>query len=201
MPTFNILIATTGRKTLSLMLNSLINELLIDDCLTIVFDGNMCNEDNKKILNTFKCKVNIYEEEIPLGFWGHGIRNKYAKILEKRDFVLHADDDDMYVKNIFSFFRQQCLDVNTLYIGRVYFGENQYKLYMPNDTKIIRIGNISTQCGIIPYELNNSGCIWGNFYGGDGDFYVQLTKKSKNIVYFDKNIYIMKEYLATIGLS
>ena len=188
MPTFNILIATTGRKTLNIMLNSLVNELVHDDCLTIVFDGNVCSEENKKILDTFKCKVNIYEEKIPLGYWGHGIRNKYASILEERDFILHADDDDMYVKNIFSFFRANCLNLDTLYIGRVYFGKNYYKIYMPDDTKIIRIGNVSTQCGIIPYKLNNSGCIWRNFYGGEGSFYVQIIKKASNVVYFDKNI-------------
>jgi hypothetical protein len=71
---------------------------------------------------------------------------------------------------------------------------------MPDDTKIIKIGNVSTQCGIIPYKLNNSGCIWGNFYGGDGSFYMQIIKKASNIVYFDKNIYIMKDYLRDIYL-
>ena len=38
-PTFNVVIATIGRKCVVNMLKSLENQLTKEDCLTIIFDG------------------------------------------------------------------------------------------------------------------------------------------------------------------
>jgi len=199
-PTFQVLIATTGRSSLQNMLCSLMFELKQHDCLTIVYDGNKIPEEIKVFLQeNFKCQIDIYEEPIPLGFWGHGIRNKYASLLSPRDFVLHADDDDNYVRGVFDYLRTTCVNTDTLYIGKMYFGKYAWKEYMPDDSNNIEIGNISTQCGIIPFNLNNCGEQWGNFYGGDGAFYMGLQKKTNSLVFLDKIIYIGKEYLSYVS--
>ena len=171
MPTFNILIATIGRPTLQRMLNSLSPQLEKDDCLTIVYDGH--SEIPKFNLDNFKCKVICYCEPEALGFWGHGIRNKYASLLEIRDFVMHADDDDVYRKDIFDKLRLECNDTKKFYVAKIAF---QFMI-IPVENIIIE-GNISTQNGIIPFDLNKKGH-WEERCGGDGAFYIQLSEISK----------------------
>lgn len=167
MPSFNVLIATVGRPSLQRMLDSLSPQLEEQDCLTLVFDGK--SEIPKFNLSGFKCKVNQYYEPAALGFWGHGIRNKYASLLEKKDFIMHADDDDYYYPDAFSQLRNLCMSTNTLYIARMMFGNR----VLP-EGPFIRIDHIGTPCGIIPYELNMKGN-WHTSYGGDGRFYEQLA--------------------------
>jgi len=191
--TFNCLIATIGRKTLQNMLNSLSGQLSKDDCLTIVFDGH--SSIPYFDISKFKCKVNQYFEPVALKFAGHGIRNKYKNLLEKRDFILHADDDDIYVDDAFDYLRKNCIDEKTLYIVLM---KNKNNIY----GKIIKMNFIGTPCGIIPYEYNKNatwGC--GNYtnkdkdkntgIGGDGLFYEELARKYKdNIIFLNKIIYM-----------
>ncbi len=109
-PTFHILITSIGRPQLVRQINSLIPQLNENDHITIVFDGvDIMKLDTKKA----KCKIHLYKENKKLGFWGHAIRNKYAKLIEKTDFVLHADDDDYYLDNVFNRLRKKCKDKNT----------------------------------------------------------------------------------------
>jgi hypothetical protein len=53
---------------------------------------------------------------------------------------------------------------------------------------IIEIANISTQNGIIPYDLNLRGK-WEYVYGGDGEYYIQISKLTTNIKFLDLVIY------------
>jgi hypothetical protein len=171
-PTFNILIATVGRKTLENLIDSLRNQLTKYDCISIVFDNNTIRDI--KNINNLDCKVMIYNEKSKLGYWGHGIRNKYSKIIEKRDFIMHADDDDTYFEDVFDKLRKECSDKNIVYISKI-IKENQI---IPQNGKKIGLGNISTQCGIIPYEYNKYGT-WAYFYGGDARFYMDLKSKTR----------------------
>jgi len=183
--TFNVLIATSGRSLLQNMLNSLIDQLNKNDCLTIVYDGhNSIPEFN---ISQFKCKVLQYYEPVQLGFWGHGIRNKYASLLEEKDFIMHADDDDIYYENTFNYLRGTCIDLNTLYICKIKWGGNNI---IPVGN-IIKCGNMATPCGIIPHNLNNKG-IWAHSYGGDGCYYEELSVYAKNIIFLDKVIYLVR---------
>jgi glycosyl transferase family 25 len=179
-PTFNILIATIGRPTLQIMLDSLFSQLNSHDCVTIVFDGKTSKTAPVYDYSKSLCKVTIYYEPVALGYHGHGIRNKYAKLLQERDFVMHADDDDTYYPNIFIYLRNECTLNNTLYIA--FMIENNSILY-PKGFKVrdIKIGNIGTPCGIIPYEVNKNGC-WKHKYGGDGIFYEEIISKIGNDV-------------------
>lgn len=110
--TFNILIATVGRPSLQNIINSLNDQLNSNDCLTIVYD-NTCIIPIFDI-SKLKCKLVQYCEPTKLGFWGHGIRNKYSNLLEKKDFILHADDDDIYSKDSIEYLRKKCIDLDTL---------------------------------------------------------------------------------------
>lgn len=182
--TFNCLIATKGRKSLQRMLNSLLPQLTEDDCVTIVFDGH--SSIPYFDLSLGKCKINQYFEPVALGYWGHGVRNKYASLLEKRDFVLHADDDDIYVHNAFYYLRNICNDTKILYITLVKSSSGIYG-------KKIEEGKLGTPCGVIPYEYNKKA----EFLlrrGGDGAFYEKLAYLyPNNIVSLDKIIYIVRD--------
>jgi len=179
--TFNILIATIGRPTLQRMLNSLSPQLVESDCLTIVYDGH--STPPVFDLLDFKCKVVQHCEPVALGSWGHGIRNKYAPLLEKRDFVLHADDDDSYLPGAFAKLRIQCTNPETLYVAKM----NNYGGIIPNGN-VIKLNNIGTPCGIIPYDLNIKGT-WRHQYGGDGLFYEEIAKSAKSIEHLQTVIY------------
>jgi hypothetical protein len=174
MTSFHILIATTGRPFLQQMLNSLSPQLLDRDCLTIVFDG--CSEIPTFDFKNFKCKVNKFNEPTALGFWGHGVRNKYASLLEPRDFVMHADDDDLYKPDAFSMLRNRCKDSSKLYIAKT----RTNLLNIQNTESGNTLENIATPCGIIPYELNKQGT-WAEKYGGDDSFYQEIIQKVSTI--------------------
>jgi hypothetical protein len=58
---------------------------------------------------------------------------------------------------------------------------------LPTNDKIV-IADIGTPCGIIPYELNKKAT-WAEYYGGDGSFYIEISKYVANIVFFNNIIY------------
>jgi hypothetical protein len=180
---FNILIATLGRPSLQRMLDSLSSQLNQQDCLTIVFDGH--SEIPVFDLSKFNCSIKQYFEPVALGSWGHAIRNKYASVLDKRDFVMHADDDDIYLPNVFAELRKQCLDTHTLYIAKMYL--SRLNRVIP-EGNFIKINHIGTPNGIIPYDLNRLQQ-WKYQYGGDGLFYESLSRLSHKTVFLPTVIY------------
>ena len=184
MPTFNVLIATIARPTLQRMLDSLKPQLVAEDCLTLVFDGRTA--PSWLSLDRFSCKIVIHEEPTALGHWGHGIRNKYAPLLEQRDFVMHGDDDDIYTEGTFAYLREKCTNRGCLYVGKMHINP---RLIVPvPGPNPIRIGNIGTPNGIIPHELNKMG-IWKPICGGDGEFYISIAPKASSVALLDKIIY------------
>jgi len=183
MPSLHILIATAGRSTLQRMVDSIVPFLTDNDHLTIVFDGVAPSQINVESKGT----VHIHHEPVALGFWGHGIRNKYAHLLEKTDFVMHADDDDEYAPGAFDAVRSMCTDTSTLYIMKQKRVLGERVEIIPRKPEIEN-GNISTQCGIIPYELNKKG-EWGPFYGGDWAFYDSIQHFAP-LVFLDHILYL-----------
>jgi len=185
MITFQLLIATIGRPTLVNQLESLVNQLQECDCLTVVFDG--LEIQDLPIFKKFTCELVLYSELKALGYWGHGIRNKYASLLQKRDFVLHGDDDDIYAPNSIESIRNKCLDTDILYIARM----KDPKLgFLPKE-HVIRFCNIGTPCGIIPFAINQKA-IWVTRHGGDADFYQAVQTFAKQVVFLDDVIYIVR---------
>ena len=175
MPSFNVLIATTGRPTLTSMLASLLPQMRDCDCVTVFFDGATGGAVDrfKCLLNTFACEVDVVDQQPALGAWGHNARTMYAPKLRRRDFVLHADDDDYYVPGVFDTLRTLCVDPNVLYVTHFLDGN----FIVPNlHDDSVRIGNISTQLGVIPWSVNASAPPWPPVYGGDGMFYEALHR-------------------------
>lgn len=180
---YHILLATIGKDTIFNILNTLKNQLYEIDYLTIVFDGQKSkNIDSiKKYTSQFKCNVNIIVEKNNLGYWGHGIRNKYNNL--EGDFIYHIDDDDMLYDDSFDIIRKYCNDINVIYIFKIMLKNNSIIW----KTEKIKYANISTQSGVIPMHINKEGH-WELKYGGDFEFYKNLSNKY-NFLFIDKLIY------------
>ena len=191
-PTFHILIATAGRPCLRIMLDSLKDELLENDAITIVFDGENAFSNstfNDDWLNSHKSKINIIEQTPNLGFYGHAIRNNYQGILNhKTTFIMNADDDDYYVTGTFNKLRRMCHNSNTLYIAKFYKKSNS--VIVPSKLGQIVQDDIGTPCGIIPFDMANKST-WELRYGGDFDYYNNLKKHTSRIEFLDLIIYIV----------
>lgn len=186
LPSFHILIATTGRTSLTQMLQSLQPQLEAQDHLTIVYDGR---EAPEQLTVAFKCQVHLKTQIPALGFWGHGIRNVWSQALERTDFVLHADDDDQYVPGAFETLRKLCKNPRALYIARYRRPNGDL---IPPFTGIIRENYVGTPCGIIPYDLNVFGAKGGGWLhrrGGDGKFYEKIAKKAVRVQELEIVIY------------
>lgn len=182
----HVLLATIGNDSIFNMLDCLKNELKINDYLTIVFDASKKNYDKVKIYcKDIKASVNIIYEETNLGYWGHGIRNKYNKL--EGDFVYHVDDDDIILKGGINRVRKYLKDKDTIYIFKIVTEINEVVWKTPQ----IKLNNISTQSGFIPTSINDKS-LWAYKYGGDFDFYNGLMKKSKKILFIDQIIYKKK---------
>jgi len=179
----HFLLATIGRKTIFRMLDSLEPQLKSQDYLTIVFDAQ--DDDNvldkvKFRTSTYPCTVNRIYEEKNLGFWGHGIRNKYQEL--PGDFILHCDDDNFYTENSISVIRKICTDKTKFYSFRVgsippYTDKDgspsseTYNQPIQDLEKIFR--PMDTGAGVIPSAYNKL-TTWEYFYGGDKAFYKKL---------------------------
>ena len=189
-PSFHVLIATGGRPSLLRMLDSLRGELEECDAITIVFDGDAAlgkSEFSESWLQGHKSKVNIIEQIPNLGYWGHGIRNKYQGILNpSTTFVLNADDDDMYLPGSFAVLRRECKDPDVLYIARVGFDNKSNQ--MPSQNLKIKEADIGTPCGIIPSGIADKA-IWQHRYGGDFDYFNVLQGFAKSVSYVDLLLY------------
>ena len=180
-PTFHILIATGGRPSLRNMMESLKNELNTNDALTIVFDGPHTRKKStitSEWLNGFRCHVNLIDQVPNLGFWGHGIRNRYQQRLSPTTtFIMHADDDDTYIPGAFAKLRFLCSNPNTLYIAKM-AGEDA--IAIPKQNHKIQVGDIGTPCGIIPSAITSKS-VWEHRYGGDGVYYIELQKHCRTV--------------------
>ena len=191
-PTFHILIATAGKSYLINMLNSLKGELTINDAITIVFDGEGSLQKSSfrnEWLIGHKSKINIIEQEPNLGYWGHGIRNKYQGILDpKTTFIMNADDDDKYIEGIFNKLRKLCSNPDTLYIAN--FLVKRTNILVPSQNQKIIKDDIGTPCGIIPYNIADKS-IWEHKYGGDFDYYNTLQTFASQMIFLNLTIYIV----------
>lgn len=168
MKSLNVFLTTVGRTELQTrMLPSLVNQLTENDYLTVASDMN--HTYVRECLNSFdfKCTVNHFANVKPLGWWGHGSRNRYQNLLHG-DYIMNGDDDDRYVEGCIEYIRSVVTE-NKLYIFK-----HQHMGNVAWSRKEVCIGNIGTSCGVIPNNRNLPD--WEYFYGGDGAFYVNLSK-------------------------
>lgn len=190
-PTFHILIATVGRPCLKHMLDSLQHELNENDAITIVFDGKngMTRAGfSNDWLQGHRSTIRIIEEENALGYWGHGIRNKYqGQLTPKTTYIMHADDDDVYVPAAFDSLRRSCIDPNSCYIARISSSTHHNPIPSLIEHKIIK-NDIATPCGIIPFDKADVAK-WEYYYGGDFDYYDILQSHVKHVHFLYYVIY------------
>lgn len=181
---FHVLLATIGKISILNILDRLKKQLNKNDYLTIVFDGKDKSKNIDAITHfcsSFICKVNIIVEEKNLGYWGHGIRNKYKDL--DGDFIYHVDDDDIIFDNTFEIIRKHCVDIDRIYIFKILLENNKIIWRKPE----IEINYISTQSGVIPNKINKEG-YWELKYGGDYNFYKLLSNKY-DMIFINKIIY------------
>ena len=187
-PSLHVLLTTIGRPTLLRMLHSLEDQLISSDYLTLVFDAKdegQVFDAAVETLSRFQCQCTVIMEPVNLGYWGHEIRNKYNEL--QGDFILHGDDDDIYLPNVFSEIRQiVATDLNALYI----FSMINYDQHVLTGNPIAH-AYIGTPNGVIPSHYN-SKARWGYYYGGDFSFYQQLQKVVPKINYVNLPIYLVR---------
>jgi hypothetical protein len=195
----SLLLVTIGRPTLKAMLESIKSQIRDIDYLTIIVDGPKFEEDTKKIVDEFDfdsnsiCKFNFIVHPENLGYWGHPIRNIYQTQL-KGDFILHCDDDDIYLENAFDDIREAVSkDLNKMYVFKMWISKKgNYRWF----NKAVVMGNIGTPMGIIP---NKPECMgrWKDFVGGDGRFFEATHKKlgTQNVEFVDKFIYRVRPHV------
>lgn len=159
---FNVVIATAGRPSLQRMVDSIAPQLTECDYLTIIWD---CQPMPLQIDSD--CQVISLHNPEPLGFWGHGSRTRWQNELPG-DYFINGDDDDVFDALAMNTIRSHCTE-KKLYIFKMSSGGTVIPL-----TDEVRIGNVGTPCGVYP-KIDNLPS-WGEFYGGDGHFYVELSK-------------------------
>ncbi|MBA3953855.1 glycosyltransferase family 2 protein [Candidatus Dependentiae bacterium] len=185
----HFLLTTIGRQSIFRMIKSLENQVKPQDFLTIVFDSkdrDSVFEAVKTKVTELPCKVNVMWEEKNLGYWGHAIRNKHNNL--PGDFILHCDDDDIYLPGSLDTIRAVCQNKNKLYVFRFrMLGSNVW-----NEPRIA-MSNIGTPCGVIPSAYNLLST-WEPVVGGDCMFYENLAKAigDNKLVFVDYLIYFVK---------
>lgn len=186
----NVVIATTGRPTLTRMLESIIPDLDPEDYITLLVDGEnrgyFVDQMVREVQDKQERHINIIRHYSgqKMGYWGHAIRNKYkSKLLG--DFICHADDDDHYVNNGISVIKSHAAP-DSLYLFRFlkYANNTVYKYWAKQG---VFKNNVGTPCGVYP---NQPDLVpdFGLFYGGDGEFYEKLAMRLKTF-WIDKIIY------------
>jgi len=199
MNSISVFLTTTGRPTLTNMLKSLISELEINDFLYIAIDGeDYFDKASKQIvqfINDLNCNINILYIKKNLGFWGHGCRNLYQKNL-KGDFILHGDDDDIYIKGSFKKIREaiDASDKQSIIFFKIIL-DYRYNDFVWKDPSL-KLGNIGTPCGLIPNIPDKMGN-WEYRYGGDFSFYASCKF---NHIFCEEKIYVVNPLVTNYPL-
>ena len=188
-PSLHILIATTGRPHIFGMLASL-SDLETTDFVTIVFDGFNDEDFIKAVImyadRILLCTVFTFiEYPVALGFFGHGVRNRYNQL--QGDFVMHVDDDDIVLPGSIEKIKSTCTNTNIVYIFRMRNKDSSSVVW--NSKNKLRLGDIGTPCGVIPTWINAMGR-WGLTYGGDFMFYTSIVPHADEVIFVDFFTYL-----------
>lgn len=178
---FNVVIATAGRPTLQHMVDSIAPQLEEQDYLTIIWD---CQPIDLQIDS--KCQVMHLQNPEPLGYWGHGSRNRWQDELPG-DFFMNADDDDEYTPDAMEAIRSAVKE-NKLYI----FKFHHHGAFVPRENRVY-VGNVGTSCGV--YPKIDKFPKWEYVYGGDGMFYESLSKELP-VEFVDHVIYNVRPHVS-----
>ncbi len=190
---FNVIMTSVGdRPTLQSALESIMPQLRKEDYLTLISDANHLTIAETFAYAPCNCTKLLIQNSKPLGWWGHGSRTRWQKLLPGT-YHMNADDDDLYPPNAMSIVRHWVRDLNsTLYVFRMIRRWDQRIEVIPpmwvNNGSVIRGGLVGTPCAVyraVRDELPD----WSGRYGGDGDFYVNLVKAMHKVVVVPEVIY------------
>ena len=137
---FNVIITTVNRATLNNTIQSILPQLDHIDYLTIIVDSG---DIKPELTENAKCTVRWIKNSEPLGFFGHGSRNKWQRFLPG-DFHMNGDDDDTFAENAMEIIRHNC-KTPRLHIFKMV--RNEVEIW---GEKEIYYGNIGTPCGVYP---------------------------------------------------
>lgn len=184
-PSITYLIASTGRETLKDTLRSLYGQFDFGlDVVQLYFDGK-CEKGIEFFNEEFDLYGrNLQVEFLPesLGYWGHGIRNKF-QIQCGTDYIHHMDDDDIYCAGSIPAAR----NILKSHYGKVVLCKfRTHGKRIVWSKKIIAEGEIGTPSGFIFNRPEIMGH-WALGYGGDYSFYKDVEDKigKENIVFHD----------------
>lgn len=177
--TFNIIMTSIGRNTLKTSLESAASQLSSKDYLTLLSDGS--HEEVASVFNSVPCnctKLFIANAEAQ-GWWGHGSRNRWQSFLPGA-FHMNADDDDIYLPGALDTIRKKIRTLEPkMYIFRMIRRvEGMVDLIPPvaiTDPSQLMIGTIGTPCAVYR-ALRGELPKWGTSYGGDGEFFIRMSK-------------------------
>jgi len=184
-PSITYLIASTGRETLKDTLRSLHGQFAFGlDKVNLYFDGKC-----EKGLEFFKEELDMFGEDISykvldetLGYWGHGVRNKYQYECST-DYIHHMDDDDIYCEGCIPHVRS-ILKEN--YGKVIIFKFRTHGGRIVWSSKAIQSAEVGTPSGFIFNRPEIMGT-WNFHYGGDYSFYEEVKEKigMENLVFHE----------------
>lgn len=196
MPGITFFITTIGKSTLNNTIRSLYGQMSWgNDKIKVFFDG-MCLSDKSIFYETFDLFNNTYKGSLEfiyepknLGFWGHGLRNKYMSSFDT-DYIACGDDDDIWADSVLPKIRTDISNNPNKLLLYKFRSINKNVIW---NTREIKHGNIGTPSGLIPNKPEIFG-EWGYFHGGDAQFYEQTANKigNRNIVWKDTIIYLVR---------
>lgn len=180
-PSITYFIASTGRETLKDTLRSLHGQFGFGlDKIRLYFDGETNIDPFSEEFEMFGKDISVLASSDKLGYWGHGIRNKYQDWCST-DYIHHMDDDDIYSEGCIPTIRSE-LQSNYGKVlickfrtlgGRVIWNK-----------KDILFGEVGTPSGFI-FNRHEIFGTWGYGYGGDFQFYKDVQDKigKENLVF------------------
>jgi len=179
---FNVIVTSTGRAELPVFMEALAPQLTSRDYITLISDKPSWHLHVAETFPHVRCNCTklLIENAAPLGWWGHGSRNKWQRSLPGA-FHLHADDDDLYAPDAFDIIRRHVVDLSPrVYIFRlVRRWDGEIGLIPPMSVtrpEQIVPGAVSTQNGVIR-AVPELYLDWPYLYGGDGHFYKALVER------------------------
>ena len=179
---FNVIVTSTGRAELPVFMAALAPQLTARDYITLISDKPSWHLHVAETFSHVRCNCTklLIENAEPLGWWGHGSRNKWQRSLPGA-FHLHADDDDLYTPDAFEHIRRAVVDLSPrVYIFRlVRRWDGEIGLIPPMSVtrpEQIVPGAVSTQNGVIR-AIPELYLDWPYLYGGDGHFYKALVER------------------------
>ena len=196
---FNIIMTSNGdRPTLQPMLASILPQLTVNDFFTLISDDDGKHPHaHLTVAESFSvakcnCTKLLFQNARPQGWWGHGSRTRWQKLLPGT-YHMNADDDDLFLPKAMGIVRHWVRNLNaTMFVFRmIRRWDERIELIPPlwvNNASMVRGGTVGTPC-VVYRALRDRLPDWTGRYGGDGDFYAGLKRAMSRVVVVNEVIY------------